>query len=420
MRYDLLKMSLFLLIAILSKAGAQTPDTVWCQKVGQVNVVKFTPDGNYVIAGVNDGIARMYDAKNGTLIKSFPLVKGTIDDMDISPTGDTLAICDGYGLVSFFNVQTGTFIRYLYPTNQPGASDISFSPDGKYMLSNDFLHGVYVKNLETDSVVFYKTGSNYFHVKYSPRGDYFIASVDSMNTFHYIEVFRTEKSGGWGSVGFIPLSDWINQIAFSPDGNYLAVACDYEPVTVWSVVDRSLYKTFNYGLSARSVAFSPDNKKVISGIGDVRNWHFNIWDIQTSNLEYSYLCNYFYQITLAPTTISCSPDMSMIATGCSEGIVMLNLKTTSVHNPINVSQNTVYPNPSSNIANISYGITVPGLVNITIYDNNSNVITTLLNQFQDVGNYTIPWNVANVANGAYYCVISLNNFSSTLTIVVNK
>ena len=156
---------LFFLVAtfIISVSGyAQAlPDTVWCQKVGQVNVVKFTPDGKYVIAGVIDGIARMYDAKSGALVKSFQLVKGGITDLDISPTGDTLAVCGGDGLVRFFNVQTGAFIKYLDSTKTILSSDISFSPNGKMLVFNDSFRGVYLKNLETDSIVFSKTGLPY-------------------------------------------------------------------------------------------------------------------------------------------------------------------------------------------------------------------------------------------------------------------
>lgn len=71
--------------------------------------------------------------------------------------------------------------------------------------------------------------------------------------------------------------DFINAIAFSPDGKLIATVSDDETVKLWNT-DGTLYKTF-YGHNDRVIglAFSSDSKKIVSASEDKT---VLLWDVE--------------------------------------------------------------------------------------------------------------------------------------------
>jgi len=76
-----------------------------------------------------------------------------------------------------------------------------------------------------------------------------------------------------------------------------------------------------------------------------------------------------------------------------------------------LSQN--YPNPFNPSTTIEYVILNQGLVTLKIYDILGNQVTTLVNEYETGGNYSINFNAAKLASGVYiYILISNGNISS--------
>ena len=77
-----------------------------------------------------------------------------------------------------------------------------------------------------------------------------------------------------------------------------------------------------------------------------------------------------------------------------------------------------HPNPFNPSTNISYELSQPGNVEITIYDVTGKEITTLLSDHQTVGSYKTQWNGENsngikVAAGMYFYQLSFNGTAET-------
>jgi len=82
----------------------------------------------------------------------------------------------------------------------------------------------------------------------------------------------------------------------------------------------------------------------------------------------------------------------------------------------NLSQN--YPNPFNPTTTIKYSIPENSRVNITIYNSLGQLVTTLVNENQNRGNYNITWNGKDqygntVSSGTYLYKFNANNFTKT-------
>jgi len=69
-----------------------------------------------------------------------------------------------------------------------------------------------------------------------------------------------------------------------------------------------------------------------------------------------------------------------------------------------------YPNPFNPTTVISYSIPKASYVIITVYDVLGNLITTLVNENQEAGSYTVYFNAGELSNGIYYYKIRSGNF----------
>ena len=67
-----------------------------------------------------------------------------------------------------------------------------------------------------------------------------------------------------------------------------------------------------------------------------------------------------------------------------------------------------YPNPFNPTTIISYSIPNSGLVTLKIYDLLGREISTLVNKFQNQGNYRVEFNSSNLSSGVYFYRLKFN------------
>lgn len=92
------------------------------------------------------------------------------------------------------------------------------------------------------------------------------------------------------------------------------------------------------------------------------------------------------------------------------GVVNVNIG----HQPDEFMLAQNYPNPFNPETCISYSLAQSGPVKLLIFDINGKIVKTLVNKFQNTGNYQAIWNGCNdraipVASGMYYYKIVTNN-----------
>ena len=252
-----------------------------------VNSVAFSPDGKYILSGVWDGI-RLWDVSSGTEATTFKGVSVYVLSVAFSPEGKYVLSGSSDKSLKLWDVSTGKEIR-----NLKGHSDwvrsVTFSPDGQYVLSASDDSTIKLWNVSTGEEV--KTlnwhTAGVASVAFSPDGRYVLSGgrdYTAADKFlkkyvgkHSLRLGEVTKRNG-GKI-FKGHSDWINSVAFSPEGQYILSGSSDGTLKLWNVSTGKEVKTFKgHSDGVRSVAFSPDGKYALSGSDDRT---IKLWDVTT-------------------------------------------------------------------------------------------------------------------------------------------
>jgi Secretion system C-terminal sorting domain len=84
------------------------------------------------------------------------------------------------------------------------------------------------------------------------------------------------------------------------------------------------------------------------------------------------------------------------------------------------SLNPVYPNPITNTATISYTIPDHRYITLVVQDMMGRTIASLVNQEEDAGQYTAPFDASQLANGTYVCTLTAGDFKAYTKMTVNR
>ena len=79
-----------------------------------------------------------------------------------------------------------------------------------------------------------------------------------------------------------------------------------------------------------------------------------------------------------------------------------------------------FPNPFNPSTSIEYYVGEPGLVRLKVYNVLGVEVASLVNEQQNAGNYTIDFDAAKLSSGVYFYSLSVNNFTQTKKMILEK
>jgi Secretion system C-terminal sorting domain len=79
-----------------------------------------------------------------------------------------------------------------------------------------------------------------------------------------------------------------------------------------------------------------------------------------------------------------------------------------------------YPNPFNPSTRISYYVGEPGLVQLKVYNILGVEAATLVNDYKNSGNYSVDFDAAKLSSGVYFYSLSVNNFTQTRKMILEK
>ena len=87
-------------------------------------------------------------------------------------------------------------------------------------------------------------------------------------------------------------------------------------------------------------------------------------------------------------------------------------------NNYSLSQN--YPNPFNPSTKVNYNIGEAGFVQLKVYNILGVEVSTLVNEYKNAGNHSIEFNAAKFSSGVYLYQLSVNKFTQTRKMILEK
>ena len=280
---------------------------------GPVSSVSFSPDGKKVITGGKDGTIKIWDIAPSKPIKTLSIVNSSIFSSD----GKLILSSKPPGILETFNIETNEAIKLIESNTIYTQGIKGLSPDGKKLLAGNSLYDVKSgKQIHSfysvKFIAFSPDGKNIvIGNKYKSQVELWnIEPVQLMRTFSNIEAnkasfFSDSKSIAFASFGIgigkvvilnistgeivktITLND-SRSVAFSPDGKKIVTGED-GVIKLWDIISGKLLCSFEARRPQHiiSLAFSPDGLTILSGYDKI----VDLWDISTQKLIQTFNCD---------------------------------------------------------------------------------------------------------------------------------
>ncbi|HEY9631854.1 MAG TPA: AAA-like domain-containing protein [Coleofasciculaceae cyanobacterium] len=323
--------------------------------------VSFSPDGKYIATGSDDGTARLWDLSGNQLVE-FMGYQGQAEafwkgvrNVTFSPDGKYLATASDEGIARLWDLSGNQITEFTvfrpltswdvsgnqttdFTASQYGIYSVSFSPDGKYLVTGSSDSIARLWDLSGNQITELTGHQGWiWSASFSPNGYYLaIPSDETVKLWglsgHQVVEFHHQAL--LVSVRFSPNVDYLvtassvraaevenfvrlwdlsgNQIAefkgygacFSPAGNYFAISAG-ESIKLWDLSGNQIGEFMGH-----DGCFSPDGEYITTSL----NGTARLWDLSG---------NQIFKFTGHDAHIHFSPDGKHLVTESFETIVRL-------------------------------------------------------------------------------------------------
>jgi AAA-like domain/WD domain, G-beta repeat len=252
----------------------------------KLTAVKFNFDGSIIAAGTATGMINIFDL-NLKQRHKFTAHKGAITSIRFNPANSQMTSAGIDGKIKIWNVKNGELIKEINGHTEP-IRNITFSADGKTLVSAGDDHTLKLWNSSDGTLIKTLNGhrNKINYVRFSANGK-IIASASSDRT-----VKLWDKEGNLLSI--LTGTDIFNSVSFSPDNQTLAAVSNDGKISFWDVdgtalktiqVDTKPLRTISISSDGENIAFGGDSSKIIL-------WRLNFDQLLQSGCNYLKNHNY--------------------------------------------------------------------------------------------------------------------------------
>lgn len=240
--------------------------------------IDFSPDGVKLAGVCYKNTAPVWDVSSGRLLFSLVKSPSHMVAVSFSPDGKTIALGDYVGKIGLYSAATGDLIRTFEPLSS-AVWELDYSPSGDRLASASFRSGMHLwDNASREPLWNYgeKDMLRVLSVDYDPTG-----GAIACGTLSNGVMILDAKTGQL--IKHLPLPVPVGDVAFSPDGRWLAAGSDDNKIRLWRTSDYELEKTLGgHAGYVNGVTFSPDGRLLVSGSHDKQ---VGLWDIQSGQFK---------------------------------------------------------------------------------------------------------------------------------------
>lgn len=241
----------------------------------QVTVLRFSPDGQRLVIGREDGALHWHDARSGAALALWPGHRGRVTDLQFSPDGQRLVSASSDGSVIVWSVQ-GQRLRTLRGA-EGSVVRAFFSLDGQRIISVDQLGPVRVwdatETPERRTMLQAGTSAERKRQALSLDGRWLAVSEGAK-----LRLFSVPPAAESGTPEAAPRHasqariGAIEHLVFSRDGRWLASNDDRGQIELWDVA-RGRSVALLQGPPYSQGGFSPDGAWLLArGTSELHRW----------------------------------------------------------------------------------------------------------------------------------------------------
>jgi WD40 repeat protein len=248
-----------------------------------ITSIAVSPAGDYLASASYDAKVRVWKVPEGLLVKEFIGHTGTVWSVNFSPDGKTIASCGEDATIKLWNVASGQLVR-TFQGHTRNVWDVKFSPDGNTLASGSFDRTVRIWNSADGKLLHTLTDHTEAIVAlaFSPDGQKLVSTSDDKT----IKLWNTNN---WKLVYSLEVPEHNQAADFSPDNKLLLTGgrdktalgeflqnifgdAEYNKgvsMRLWDAQTGHLLQTFSkHRNDVNDVAFSPDGKWLASASSD--------------------------------------------------------------------------------------------------------------------------------------------------------
>ncbi|WP_242041242.1 NB-ARC domain-containing protein [Leptolyngbya sp. FACHB-261] len=249
--------------------------------IGWVWSVAFSPDGRTLASSSSDSSARLWDVQSGRCLQVLTEHTGGVRSVGFSPDGQQLATGSEDKTVRVWNLQ-GQCLRVLEGHTQSVYS-VHFAPNQQTLASSSNDATIRIWDVSNGNCLSVSQGhtSGVQCVRYSPDGQLLASGCRDGSIRLWSGALSHDRQP---KTSFINSSakllqghtDWVWNIAFSPDGHWLVSASLDGTLRVWDIQEgQPIYVLEGHTHDVFGLAISADGQLLVSTGEDqtVRLWH---------------------------------------------------------------------------------------------------------------------------------------------------